>query len=318
MLSFLVASSLPAQIPYTAQDQVIAYAKSVDVHTLDRSLSSQHLEDWLKSGPPHAHIWRWTVADTCDLKPDDSEEVYPLCAKVTFGRNGENGEFLIQVGDSKQGIFGVPQLYYGVGVWEGVFVITGRSERLSDLPALLDRPAVAGGVQKLYSEITAHHFIGVPEGAEMAAIRPYLSERLAEQLQTAQACEDDYGDQHPRASETSKPAWMKSGLFSGESIHALPVDAVAVRKEKQNDGSFLVYLDLEPRDAVIGWSHGLPTAFHGGYTWEVEARVILEDGQFVVDDVRIYGGFPAEGASYLLSQSFTGCDGAHWVGRATN
>jgi hypothetical protein len=314
-LLLLITSSSLAQLPYT-QEQVIAYAKSIDVERLDRSLPSQHLEDWLQSGPPHAHIWRWTVADTCDLKPDDPNQVYPLCAKVTFSRGGENGEFLVQIGNSRQGVVGVPKLYGGVGTWERVYVPTGGSERLSDIPALLDQPAVTGGVQKLYVEIVAHHPIGIPAGAELAAIRPYLSERLAEQLQAAQACLNDYGHQHPKASETSKPDWMKSGLFSGESTHASPVDAVAVRKEKQSDGSFLVYVDLEPSDAVIGWSHGLPRAFHGGYAWEVEARVILEEGQFVVDDVRIFDGFPAQGPSRLLSKSFAGCDSTHWVGPA--
>jgi hypothetical protein len=50
------------------QEQVIAYAKSIEVQTLDPSLPSQRLEDWLQSGPPHAHIGYWRVSDTCDLK----------------------------------------------------------------------------------------------------------------------------------------------------------------------------------------------------------------------------------------------------------
>jgi hypothetical protein len=314
-LLLLVTSSSLAQLPYT-QEQAIAYAKSIDVARLDRSLPSQLLEDWLQSGPPHAHIWSWMVADTCDLKPDDPNQVYPLCAKVTFSRGGEIGEFLVQIGNIRQGIVGIPKLYGGVGTWERPYIPTGGSERLSDLPALLDQPAVTGGVQNLYLEIVAHHPIGIPAGAELAAIRPYLSERLSEQLQVAQACQNDYGRQHPEASETSKPAWMKSGLFSGESSHALPVDAVAVRKEKQSDGSFLVYVDLEPSDAVIGRNHGLPKAFHGGYTWEVVAQVIREGGQFVVDDVRIFDELPAQGPSRLLSESFAGCDGTHWAGPA--
>jgi len=312
LLSLLVASSSSAQLPYT-EKQVLAYAKSIDVHMLDPSLPSQRLEDWLQSGPPHAHIWNWRVADTCDLKPDDPNVDYPLCAEVTFSRDGENGQFLTQVGTSRSGIVGRPQLHNGVGVWEGVFVLTGGSERLSDLPALLDQPAVTGGVQKLYEEIVAHHPIGIPRSAEMAVIRPFLSNRLAEQLQTAQACQDDYSRQHPTPSGISKPGWLKSGLFSGEGTHASPVDAVVHRKEKQNDGSFLVYVDLEPVDALIDLGHGR-RAFHGGYTWQVEARVIPEDGRFVVDDVRIFDRFPAEGPSRLLSDSFTRCDGSQWTG----
>jgi hypothetical protein len=314
MLSLAFVSYSLAQLSYT-QEQVIEYARSIDVQTLDPSLPSQRLEDWLQSGPPHAHISSWTVANTCDLKPDDPNVDYPLCAKVTFSRDGENGQFLTQVGTSRSGIVGRPQLHYGVGVWEGVFVLTGSTDRLSHLPALLDQPAVTGGVQKLYEEIVAQHRIGIPTSAEMAVIRPFLSDRLAEQLQTAQACQDDYGRQHPTASGNSKPAWLKSGLFSGEGSHALPVDAVVHRKEKQNDGSFLVYVDLEPVDAVNDLGNGR-RAFHGGYTWQVVARVISENRQFVVDSVRIFDRFPAEGPSHLLSDSFAGCDGARWTGLA--
>jgi hypothetical protein len=66
-LSLLLASFSFAQLPYTKQ-QVIAYAKSIDVHMLDSSLPSQRLENWLQSGPPHADIGYWIVADSCDLK----------------------------------------------------------------------------------------------------------------------------------------------------------------------------------------------------------------------------------------------------------
>jgi hypothetical protein len=108
---------------------------------------------------------------------------------------------------------------------------------------------------------------------------------------------------------------LKSDLFSGEGGHATPVDAVVDRKEKQNDGSFLVYVDLEPVEALIDHGHG-SRAFHGGYTWQLETRVISEEGQFVIDDVRIFDHFPAEGPSHLHSDSFAGCDGSHWTGLA--
>ena len=312
MLWVVLVPRCSAQLPYT-QEQVIAYAKSIDVRMLDPALPSQRLDDWLQSGPPHAHIWSWIVADTCDLKPDDANGDYPLCAKVTFGRDGENGQFLVQVGTSRSGIVGRPQLHYGVGVWEGVLVLTGGSERLSDLPTLLDQPAVTGSVQKLYEEIVAHHPIGIPTSAQMAVIRPFLSTRMAERLQTAQACQDDYSRRHHTPSGTTKPSWLRSGLFSGEASHASPIDAVVERKQKQNDGSFLVYVDLEPIEADLG--HGR-RAFYGGYSWQVEARVISESGQYVVDDVRIFDRFPAEGPSYLLSESFSGCAGSHWAGLA--
>ena len=298
MLSLLATSSSFAQVPYT-QEQVIAYAKSVDVHTLDPSLPSQRLEDWLRSGPPHVEKFYWWVAGTCDLKPDEASVDYPLCAKIRFIRGGEAGEFLVRVGTTKNGVAGRPQLYYGVGTMEteNPLVLTGSSEHLSDLPALLDQPAVSSGVQKLYAEIVAHHPSGIPTGTEMAAIRPYLSERLAKQLQMAQACQDDYNRQRATGREASKPRWLGSGLFSGEGAHSSPVNAVVNRKEKRNDGSYLVSVGL-------GW-----------FAWIVEAHVIPEDGRFVVDDVRIFDRFPAEGPSHLLSDSFSGCDGSRWTGQ---
>jgi hypothetical protein len=128
--------------------QVIADAKSIDVRTLDPSLPSQRLEDWLQSGPPQAHI-RWTVADTCDNKPFRNED-FPLCAKVWFSLNGEAGSLLIQVGRLHKGIVGPPQLYNGIMAWEedSFFIMTCDAQRLSDLPALLALPTSSWPVRK--------------------------------------------------------------------------------------------------------------------------------------------------------------------------
>lgn len=317
MLSLLVASSCPAQLRYT-EKQVIAYAKSIDVRTLDPSLPSQRLEDWLQSGPPHAQIWSWRADDTCDLKPDSPSEDYPLCARIAFSRNGEGGFFLVRVGTTNKGIVGRPQLYGGIGVFEvgSGMVITGSTERLSDLPALLDQPVITDGVWKLYEEIVAHHPIGIPEGREEAAILPLLSKRLTEQLQTAQACEKDYYRRHPAIDGAPKLAWLKSGLFSGDGERTSPIYALPERKEPQKDGSFLVYVYL------VHEYRGLGNAYfhfngHKAQGWEVAATVVSENGRFVVDDVRIFDSDSTDGPSYLLSDAFVGCAGPHWIGLAT-
>ena len=312
-LSLLVASSSSAQLHYT-QEQVIAYAKSIDVKTLDPSLPSQLLEDWLQSGPPHAHIGNWSLEETCDLKPNSSSVDYPLCARIGFTRNGERGFLLVQVGTTRRGIVGHPQLYGDIEVFEEPWVLTGGAERLSDLPALLDHPVISDGVRKMYDEIVAHHPIGIPADSEMATIRPFLSKRLAEQLQTARVCQDDYMRQLATADRSPIPGWLKSGLFSGEDRHALPIDALVERKEKQNDGSFLVHVDLEYDYIDLGDGR---RAFYGNHYWRAAARVISEKGQFVVDDVRVFDGSSADGHSRLLSDSFAGCDGSHWTGLAT-
>jgi hypothetical protein len=312
LLPLLFASFSLAQLPYT-ELQVIEYAKSIDVKTLDPSLPSQRLEDWLQNEPPRAHVY-WRVADTCDLKPDDSAMDYPLCAKITLSRNGENGEFLVQVGTTRSGIVGHPKLYYGVGVWEGSNISTGGSDRLSDLPAFLDQPVVTGEVKKLYEEIVNHYPVGIPTSAEMAAIRPFLSKRLAELLDSAQACEVDYLGQHHSRDDAAEPVWLKAGIFSGVGRHASPTDWWIAGKEAQKDGSFLVFVSLQLYERSKP-GHAPPESDHfTSLVWPVAAKVFAEDGRFVVDDVRIFDHFPPEGPSQLLSDSFAGCDGPHWTG----
>jgi hypothetical protein len=303
-LWLLAASSSLAQLPYTPE-QVVAYAKSIDVQTLDPALPSQRLEDWLQTGPPHAQTLVWLVEDTCELKPVANED-YPLCVLVRLRPNGQWGEFLVQIGTLETGIVGTPRIFGGgVGAEEDDRVTTGYSEHLSDLPGLLDQPAVTGGVDKLYREIAAHHPIGIPKGAEMATIQPFLSKRLTEQLHMARMCQQDYfRHHHPTIGGAPTPAWLRSGLFSGGGKRALPVDPFLWSKERQEDGSFLVEVHL--------W----PSVYLPNGVWRVAARVIFEDGQFVVDDVRMFDTFSVDSPSHLLSDTFVGCDGPHWIGIA--
>jgi hypothetical protein len=135
----LFAGSLSAaRLPYTEQ-QVISYAKSVDVRMLDPSLPSERLENWLQSGPPHVHVYSYVVADTCNLKPLSAKGDYPLCVRVAFGSDNVRGFFLVQVGTESKGIVGHPQVYGDINIvnmkepsaWTGTM-------RLSDLPTVLD------------------------------------------------------------------------------------------------------------------------------------------------------------------------------------
>jgi hypothetical protein len=315
MLSLLVASSSFAQLPYT-QEQVIAYAKSIDVHTLDPSLPSRRLEDWLQTGPPHVRIGYWSMEDTCDLKPGDEDLDYPLCARIGFSNNVEGGFLLVQVGTTNSGIYGRPQLYGGIGVFEvdSWIVMTGYAERLSDLPALLDQPAVTGGVEKLYSEIVARHPIGIPTGEKMTAIRPFLSKRLVEQLQTSRACQEDYSRQRRTTGTDVDPAWLKWGIFSGDGKRALPTYWTVDRKEPQENGSFVVFVWLEYDHTILGHKPRPTSGYPPDLEWRVAAKVIAEDGQFVVDDVRMFDGLSTDGPFRLLSDLFAGCDGSHWTG----
>jgi hypothetical protein len=314
IISLLIASPPVTQHRYT-EKQVIDYAKSIDVQVLDPSLPTQHLEDWLQNGPPRAKILMWIVRDTCQLRPDSSSVDYPLCSEVRVSRNGEVGIIFIQVGTSRKGIVGSPK-FDGAGVeeMEAPLVHTGSAERLSELPALLDQPAFAHGVEQLYDEIVARHPVGIPTGAKMVAIYPLLSKRLVEKLELAKTCETDYFQQHGRAKDSAeKPTWLKSGLFSGAGNRALPNTAQAVRDGQQTDGSYQVYVNLWGPSIDIRNGVNSEANSPAG-RWQTAVKVIFESGRYVVDDVRLFDGPSTNGPSHLLSESFAGCEGAHWAG----
>lgn len=314
MLSLVFASSSSAHLSYT-KDQAIAYAKAIDVQVLDPSLPSHRLEDWLQSEPVHAETVIWTLQDTCWIKPFTNED-YPLCVEVEAKRKSQWARFLLQIGTNFKGIGGPPQLKsdMGIQVSEGdSYTSVAYAERLADLPLILEEPnlRIIAGVRKLYEEVVTHHPLGIPTGAEKAAIWPLLSKRLAEQLQTAQSCEADYVRQQQTRDSARKPTWLKAGIFTGDGERALPTWSFAYSRGPQQDGSIQVDVELHysPDSEHSFAAHNLERT-----SWGAAARVIVEDGQFVVDDVRIFNRFPAEGPSHLLSGSFTGCDGPYWTG----
>lgn len=174
-----------------------------------------------------------------------------------------------------------------------------------------DRPNTV--VRKLYKEVVARKPLGIPRGADRAAIWPFLSKRLTQTLDTAQACEADYFRKHP--DKTSKPqfGWLESGIFSGENEEAMPAEAVVERTDPGRDGSFRVNVRLAYTDGLQ--MHGRPSganAFH----WDVVAVVISEDRRFVVDDVLLF----KDGTKQIqtrLSSLFIGCNGPHWSGESS-
>lgn len=304
MLPLLIASTLHAQLSLT-DEQVIEYSKSIDVKLLDPSLPSERLEDWLRSGPPHAEFLRWQSDETCDNKPDLDTD-YPRCVRVAFERGGQSGYFLVHIGTLRKGIIGPPQLFQGIGVQEPPFVQTGWTGRLSGLSHLLDQPVVSGRVNELYQAIAARHPIGIPKGTDKAVIWPLLSRRLNQQLEAAQACQDDYRRQHPKTDIAPKPAWLRTGLFTGDSKRAVPLYGLVTKKEPRKDGSFDVYVNL---------TYVKVPGFVPDHTqWNIIATVVPEGNRFVVDDVRLFDGLDTDGPSHLLSETFAGCAGPKWTG----
>ena len=103
------AESNPGGINHPARAAVIAYAKNLDVATLDASLSSERLEVYLRRVLPHDVMVAWTSSD-CDLKPDTFPRPpdHPLCASVRATRGRAELHLEIRTGTHGIPIHGSP------------------------------------------------------------------------------------------------------------------------------------------------------------------------------------------------------------------
>jgi hypothetical protein len=138
LILFIVLSALSAvQSKSYTDDAVLQYAKSIDVATLDSTLSSQRLEDWLLRGPARIDSLNWYVSRDCDLqnsKPDSDGDL-PLCVKLGFRRGDTTGFGVLRVGTLKHGVGGEPAFEY-LGVLFPFSV--GSYDKLSNFPRFLD------------------------------------------------------------------------------------------------------------------------------------------------------------------------------------
>ena len=135
--------------PYT-DDQVLQYAKSIDVAKLDPILPSQPLEEWLVRGPAQIDELNWWVSRDCDLKdakPDRNGDL-PLCVKIPFRRGNVSGIGMLRVGTLKHGIIGRADFQYLFGAIAPFSDrhFGGHYDRLSEFPGYLDAVAQSAAV----------------------------------------------------------------------------------------------------------------------------------------------------------------------------
>src|SRR5580704_3276490 len=128
-------------------------------------------------------------------------------------------------------------------------------------------------VRRLYTEVVAHHPIGIPRDSDMKIFAPYLSKALLHRIDVAVACAADYDRQYPDPNLKPPFAWLEAGLFSGDDEQAEPRAFHIERTQSEGDGYFRVYVRLT-------W--GTPPEKPS--TWRV-AAVVREDDHFVLDDV---------------------------------
>jgi hypothetical protein len=166
-------------------------------------------------------------------------------------------------------------------------------------------------VQELYQQVVARKPLGIPKGADKAALWPFFSKRLVQNLDAAQNCENDYLRKY--AGQDGKPAfeWVETGLFSGANERGIPTSAAVERTEPQKDGTFHSYVRLTYKESIE--TYGKPPDPAHTFDWHVAAVVKSEGGRFVVDDVLLFKDDSTKIASQL-ADSFSGCDGSRWTG----
>jgi hypothetical protein len=178
----------------------------------------------------------------------------------------------------------------------------GQLARQSQPASLLKQPEAL--VQSLYTQVVAHHPIGIPKGDDVKIIAPYLSKALLHRIDLATACEADFFRQNPKPDLKPAFGWLELGLFSGDEEQASPTAFHIERKQLEKDGTVRVYVEL---------TYNEPPSYSPGI-WHVAAIVLRESDHYVVEDV-IY--LKEEGRSTearLSARLSEGCDGPRWVG----
>jgi len=121
MVFLLHSKSLPQSRVNNADKEKLDYARSLDVHQLDPTLSPLKLEDWLRSGPAGMEKLNWQTSPTCELKDplpvSADEDDWATCVKFVFAYRGASKspayvEGLITVGTVRKGITGPPRFEY--------------------------------------------------------------------------------------------------------------------------------------------------------------------------------------------------------------
>jgi hypothetical protein len=163
-------------------------------------------------------------------------------------------------------------------------------------------------VRVFYTYITRYRPLGIPEGRAKQALWPLLSVRLVQELDSLQACDEDYYRRYGdilRANQY-KPAtpWLEEGLFSGPNEAAGPITFTILCSKAIGENRVDVHLrftlkQTNPDDYLMA---------HERY--EGVVTVILESNRWVIDDFVSF-----ENDELLrLSDGYPECKSGQWAG----
>jgi hypothetical protein len=169
--------------------------------------------------------------------------------------------------------------------------------------------AALRAVRRFYTDITKYQQLGVPNGSARKALWPLMSKRLQQELESIQACDDDYYRRYGAflRANTYKPSspWLEDGPFTGPNDAATPRKFSILASRSIGDSRVDVHLQFpEPKYCC---SQRPPYFYTEGVV-----TVILENGRWVVDD---YVSMYENDDLTRLSAGVTECKSGEWVGR---
>ena len=130
-----------------------------------------------------------------------------------------------------------------------------------------------------YSQIIKYEPLGIPAGRAKKALWPLLSKRLARELDSFQACDDDYYRRYGDSLKANqyKPAtpWLEDGLFSGPNDEADPTRFSILGSKAIGENRVDVHLMFTAQSADKS---------EADWHYEGLVTVILENHRWVVDD----------------------------------
>jgi hypothetical protein len=166
-------------------------------------------------------------------------------------------------------------------------------------------------VRVFYTHITRNQQLGIPYGGAKKALWPLLSKRLAQQLDSLQACDEDYYRRYGEIlrAKTYKPAtpWLEEGLFTGPNDAATPHIFRILGSRAIGDNRVDVELGFTTKQTYSS-DLGLPPSYdhHEGVV-----TAILENNRWVIDD---YVAMYENDELRRLSAGSSECKGGQWVG----
>ena len=174
-----------------------------------------------------------------------------------------------------------------------------------------DSRSALDALRAFYTYITRYQPIGVPQGRAKKALWPLLSKRLVAELDSIQACDDDYYRRYSEIlrAKQYKPStpWLEEGLFSGSNEAASPMEFSILSSNAVGKNRVDVRLRFTHKQT---YCCGYPSTYDYA---EGVASTILENNRWVIDD---FVATNENDEQHRLSDGYAQCKGGRWVGEA--